>query len=239
MRNADLEAYISQSTKLQSDIGELLHDLQGKTPQEKRHISKTIDSKFKQANDLVVSMDIEIVEMEMNPKLEAAAESYREKYNYHKNSLSQLQDQYVAISQTGTEPETGQQMQYTGVQINEMAERLQQRQIDELDDAITKGGQIIETGGRTIEEIQRQKDVMESISTDLTEMDSELERAKKILSNMRARFAGDTCVKVLIVLVGLVIIALIFCEIFAPGSIQKHANDWFDVATNSSDTNST
>jgi hypothetical protein len=84
--------------------------------------------------------------------------------------------------------------------------------------------QIEGVGTATLEDIAHQRETLEKASNDLNAMDSESERAKKIMRSVLTRAAGDNCVRLLAILVILAVVV----EAISPGAVKKNSDAWFD-----------
>ena len=76
---------------------------------------------------------------------------------------------------------------------------------------------------------------MQKASSNLDNMDSELDRAKVVLKNMFGRVAGDKCIRVLAIIVALTIIAAIVVSIVKPSAIKNTVEQSFSSSGGTSD----
>lgn len=217
--SADIEDAIKQCTNIERAISDLLEEVVGTEGTERSRMIQDIMSKISKAKDYASTIEMELYDITDTE----ANEEYRSKYELHMKSIAQLEEQAKIVSRKKEEA----QKPLTTSDLQAASLNLQQQQKDSLSRSLSTAEQVKESGARTLEEIQRQEQQLEKADGHLDEMDSELNRAKKVMKVIMTRAAGDNCVRVLALLVLLAVLAVIIVEAVKPGAVKKQVDGWF------------
>ena len=220
----DINSYIQEVTRIEDDIAEAFDRLPGTEGPQRQEILKKISQNIKRARDYVSSIQMEL--FDLDPKYEA---EYQSKYDSHNKKVTEYEEQLKNEETTARNQEKAKVQGLTNKDLMDKSLKLQETQMNSLTNSINTINQAKETGSETLVEIARQKEVLEKVSNDLNEMDSELFRAKKIIKVMFTRAARDKCLRILALLVLLAVIAVIVVECVKPGSVKKSTEGWFNV----------
>ncbi|EAY10989.1 hypothetical protein TVAG_446910 [Trichomonas vaginalis G3] len=226
MVNENIEESIANCTELEKDIGEAISRIPETEQGQRRKLVREIEEKIKALIQDRDFMDCEINEMQPGEE----RDSYQEKLEYHNECIKQLQDQLV-IAQRGSDQEN----QKNAQGLMDDALKLQNIQKNSLDNSLSMVENMKQIGADTAVEIKRQQEQMQKASSNLDNMDSELDRAKVVLKNMFGRVAGDKCIRVLAIIVALTIIAAIVVSIVKPSAIKNTVEQSFSSSGGTSD----
>ncbi|OHT06224.1 vesicle transport through interaction with t-SNAREs 1A-like protein [Tritrichomonas foetus] len=221
--SVDIKYYIQCCTDLEREISDMLEQVPDTNGAERRNLLKEIESKVSRAKEYVSSIQMEVLDItddELN-------EQYTEEYETHNAEVTRLEEEVKAAGKSAQQEEKAKASGVTTQQLMDKSKDLQEIQKRSLDNSINTINNIKEVGNDTLVEIDRQKEQLEKARNDMVEMDSELNRAKKIMKVMITRAAGDNCVRVLALLVLLAVIAVIVVEAVSPGAIKKQVDGWF------------
>jgi t-SNARE complex subunit (syntaxin) len=221
--NTDLEFYLKQCTALEREAGELLQQCEEAEGNEKRTLLRSIEQKINRAREYVMSIQTDLVDL-TDPQMLA---DYTAKGEEHDQQVKLLEAQYQRASRQARDEEQARAQGISPQDLMGRARDLQEEQKRSLDNDLYLLGQIQDVGAGALEEINRQKGQLESTSGHLTEMDSELARAKKIMKVMITRAAGDNCVRLLAILVIIAVVVVIVVEAVMPGSTKEQVDSWF------------
>ncbi|KAK8887075.1 hypothetical protein M9Y10_038111 [Tritrichomonas musculus] len=219
----DIDYYVKQCTDLEREIDEQLSQVQDTEGAERRNLIKELESKVARAKEYVATIQMEALDISDADD----QEKYNDEYEKHNDEITKLEEQVKTAGKAAQAQEKAKASGMTTQDLMDKARDLQEIQKQSLDNSINTINEINTVGQGTLEEIDRQKTVLEKAQNDMVEMDSELSRAKKIMKQMVNRAAGDNCVRILALLVLLAVLAVIIVECVKPGAIQKQVNGWF------------
>lgn len=222
----DINSYIHEVTSIEERISEAFDRLPGTDGPQRREILLEISQNIRRARDYVSSIQMELYDLD--PKYEA---EYQAKYEEHSAAVGRYEDMLKDEEATARNAEKAKGQGLTTADLMDKSLLLQNEQKNSLANSLATISQAKETGADTLVEIARQKEVLEKVSTELNEMDSELFRAKKIMKVMFTRAAGDRCLRILALLVLLSVVAVIVVECVKPGAVKKSTEGWFSVDT--------
>jgi hypothetical protein len=191
---------------------------------QKRVTLRTIEQKISRAREYVQSLDADISEITE----QRDADEYRRKKDEHDQAVQLLEGLFRDANRSIQTEEQARAQGLTPQDLMNRATNLQDEQKKSLDNALFVANQIQTVGAGTLEDIAHQREVLDQTSKDLTAMDSELERAKKIMKQMLTRAAGDNCVRLLAILVILSVVAVVIVEAVSPGAVKKNSDAWFN-----------
>lgn len=219
----DIDYYVKQCTDLEREIDEQLSQVQDTEGAERRNLIKELESKVARAKEYVATIQMEALDISDADD----QEKYNDEYEKHNDEITKLEEQVKTAGKAAQAQEKAKASGMTTQDLMDKARDLQEIQKQSLNNSINTINEINTVGQGTLEEIDRQKTVLEKAQNDMVEMDSELSRAKKIMKQMVNRAAGDNCVRILALLVLLAVLAVIIVECVKPGAIQKQVNGWF------------
>jgi hypothetical protein len=221
--NADLDFYVKSCSTLETEARNLLNQVSSAEGNEKRSLLRTIDTKVSKAREFVTSIQLDIGDLTNEDMIS----HYTRLGEEHDEVVRLLEEDSREASRSAQREEVAASQGLTPQDLMNKSLSLQKEQSKSLDNSLYTISQIQAVGGETLDEIARQKEQINSVSSNLNEMDSELARAKKIMKVMLTRAAGDCCVRVLAILVILAVIAVIIVEAVAPGTMKKQTDGWF------------
>ena len=221
--NVDIDYYVKQCTDLEREIDEGLNQVQDTDGAERRTLIKELETKVARAKDYVATIQMEALDISD----EDDHERYNDEYEKHNDEITKLEELVKSAGKSAQAQEKARASGLTTQDVMNKALDLQEIQKNSLENSINTINNIQEVGSETLNEIDRQKKVLEEAQNNMVEMDSELSRAKKIMKQMVNRAAGDNCVRVLALLVLLAVLAVIIVESVKPGAIKKQVNGWF------------
>lgn len=227
--NVDIDYYVKQCTDLEREIDEGLNQVQDTDGAERRNLIKELKTKVARARDYVTTIQMEALDISD----EDDHEKYNDEYEKHNDEITKLEEQVKSVGKAAQAQEKARASGLTTQDVMDKALDLQEIQKNKLDNSIITINNINEVGNETLNEIDRQKKVLEEAQNNMVEMDSELSRAKKIMKQMVNRAAGDNCVRILALLFLLAVLAVIIVECVKPGAVKKQINGWFSSESES------
>ena len=227
--NVDIDYYVKQCTDLEREIDEGLNQVQDTDGAERRNLIKELETKVARARDYVTTIQMEALDISD----EDDHEKYNDEYEKHNDEITKLEEQVKSAGKAAQAQEKARASGLTTQDVMDKALDLQEIQKNKLDNSIITINNINEVGNETLNEIDRQKKVLEEAQNNMVEMDSELSRAKKIMKQMVNMVAGDNCVRILALLFLLAVLAVIIVECVKPGAVKKQINGWFSSESES------
>jgi hypothetical protein len=182
----DLEFYLKQCTTLEREARQLLDELPSMDVNQKRSTLRVIEQKVSRAREYVQSLDVDISEITD----ERIADDYRRKKDEHDQTVQLLDGLFRDANRSIQTEEQARAEGITPQDLMKRATDLQDKQKQSLDQSLVVANQIQTVGAGTLEDIAHQREVLDKASQDLTAMDSELDRAKKIMKQMFTRAAA-------------------------------------------------
>mgnify|MGYP001113081963 CR=1 FL=1 len=183
----DIDYYVKQCTDLEREIDEQLSQVQDTEGAERRNLIKELESKVARAKEYVATIQMEALDISDADD----QEKYNDEYEKHNDEITKLEEQVKTAGKAAQAQEKAKASGMTTQDFMDKARDLQEIQKQSLDNSINTINEINTVGQGTLEEIDRQKTVLEKAQNDMVEMDSELSRAKKIMKQMVNRAAGD------------------------------------------------
>jgi chromosome segregation ATPase len=221
--NTDLEFYLKQCTTLEREAAELLQQCEEAEGNEKRTLLRSVEQKINRAREYVMSVQTDLVDL-TDPRM---IEDYTAKGEEHDQRVKLLEEQYQQASRQAQVQEQARAQGISPQDLMGKARDLQDEQKRSLENDIYLLGEIQTVGAGTLDEIARQKGQLDSAANHLSQMDSELARAKKIMKAMVTRAAGDNCVRLLAIIVIISVVVVIIVEAVMPGATKEQADSWF------------
>ena len=227
--NADVEDAISICTDGEREIGQMIESLSGTKAGERRRLINDIELKLRKLSD-----DINYLLTEVDTLTDGAVKTeYKSKYQMHKESLTQLQDNFAFAGRNQAVDEASKPKVINEQKLMDDSKKLQDQQKNSLDQSLQTISNIEQVGGDTALEIKRQQDQMAKANDNLETMDSELDRGKKVIKGIVTRAAGDNCVRALAILIIIAIIGIIVLESTGLGSVKEQVDSWINFETES------
>ena len=222
--NADIVFSLGEAEKLLKDLEELLEEVKGADGADRRALLREIDQKLARANEYISGAQLDIADL-ADPDL---IEQYTEQVNTHEETWQRLS---TAAKEAGKQAQLEEQARAKGVTTQDLMSKstaIQEKDKQILSNVSKTLDEINNMGNEQLAEMERQKEKLAQSSQHMSEMDSELKRARKILKVMITRAAGDNCIRVLAALVIIAVIVVVVVDQVKPGSIKQQTEGWFN-----------